>query len=515
MTTAVLPGRVTLARNTLITIVGGAVPPLVGLAVVPLFVHGLGTERYGLWTLAGSIFAYFLIFDIGLGKATTKFVSEALARGEREEIAYLFWTALLASVALGVVAGVAFAAAVPFLTTRVLRIPSELVPEARALLLVFALSAPLHLCARAVGGLLEGSHRFDLSNAIGVPVRILGMVLPLLGVWLGWSLAGVGALAVGAGLIGVLVTGAVALRVRPEVRGVPRVSQAALRRLLGFGGWMMGVSILASLVAGSDRIIIGTVLSTSAVAYYAPPHSLIWQSSSIASALYVTLFPAFSALGSVDKKRMERLYASAFKVLMVIMGPIALLIIVFAREGLTLWLGADFAHESTRVLQVLAIGMFLNTLAVVPSIALQGAGRPDLVARIFLLEAPVYVGLAVLLTRQMGIVGMALAWTLRNIADAVLFSLTAWWALGLAPTLLLANRGVMAGVLLVGLAFGIGVIHLLLPASWILLKMVLSIGLLSIFAFLVLFVVLNTEERQAVKQITPFFRDNSSKISTL
>jgi O-antigen/teichoic acid export membrane protein len=500
---AVLPTRRGLVRNTLVNVAGGAIPPLVGLGVTPLFVHGLGTERYGLWALAGSVLGYFIVFDLGLGRAVTKFVSEALAQGKREEVPSLFWTALLTSLLLGLVGALAFLAAVPFVTTRLLRIPRDLVPEAQAFLMVYAAQAPLQLCQRVAGALLEASHRFDLASAVGVPARVLGMTLPLVGVGLGWPLAGIAVLSLAAGLIGFLGTLAVALRVRPEVRTGLRVSRWHLRRLLGFGGWMMGASTLAMLVAGSDRVVIGAVLSTSAVAFYAPPQSLIAQIYLLPGALYATLFPAFSALGSVDRGRVERLYASAFKLQALVMGPLAILLVVFARDGLTLWLGQEFADQGTRVLQVLAVGMFLNTLAWVPSTALQGMGRPDLVAKVFLVEAPFYLGAAVALTWHLDIVGTALAWAGRSLLDGALFSLAAWKGLGLAPTLWLRNGGTRASILLALLAVAMGAVHILFPVRWRLQEAGVAVALLALFALLAWRITLAEEERRAVLEALP------------
>ncbi len=52
-----------------------------------------------------------------------------------------------------------------------------------------------------------------------------------------------------------------------------------------------------------------------------------------------------------------------------------------ANDGLRLWLGPEFARNSTAVLQLLAVGVFFNTLGVLPWVLIQGAGRPDLTAK--------------------------------------------------------------------------------------------------------------------------------------
>jgi len=96
-----------------------------------------------------------------------------------------------------------------------------------------------------------------------------------------------------------------------------------------------------------------------------------------------------------------------------------LTIVLFAREGLTAWVGADFARASTGVLQWLAIGMFVNAVAQAPFAVVQGVGRPDMTAKLHVAELPLYVAGVWWLAHHFGIVGVAAAWTIRAAIDAV------------------------------------------------------------------------------------------------
>src|SRR4029077_10279948 len=97
------------------------------------------------------------------------------------------------------------------------------------------------------------------------------------------------------------------------------------------------------------------------------------------------------------------LFVRAVKLIFLTLFPLTLLIVMFAREGLTLWLGADFASHSTQILQWLAAGVFLNSLALVPFTLVQGVGRPDVTAKLHLLELPIYMVVLWWLVRRWGI----------------------------------------------------------------------------------------------------------------
>jgi O-antigen/teichoic acid export membrane protein len=94
-------------------------------------------------------------------------------------------------------------------------------------------------------------------------------------------------------------------------------------------------------------------------------------------------------------------------------------IVIFAREILTIWLGAGFATNSTSVLQWITVGVFVNSLAQIPFAFVQGSGRADITGKLHLLELPLYLAALVLLSHHFGIAGTAIAWSLRTTVDCV------------------------------------------------------------------------------------------------
>ena len=74
---------------------------------------------------------------------------------------------------------------------------------------------------------------------------------------------------------------------------------------------------------------------------------------------------------------------------------------------------------SSAVLQWLAVGVFVNAVARLPFSVLQASGRPDVTAKLHLIELPAYLFALWALVRAFGIEGAAAAWTLRAGVDAV------------------------------------------------------------------------------------------------
>jgi O-antigen/teichoic acid export membrane protein len=183
-------------------------------------------------------------------------------------------------------------------------------------------------------------------------------------------------------------------------------------------------NVVSPLMVTFDRFLIGALVSVSAVAYYATPYEVVTKFWLLPGALLGVMFPAFSTSSVQDRNRMALLYGRSVKYLLLVLFPMVLLVVVLAQDGLRLWLGAEFAQHSARVLQWLAVGVFINSIGQVPFALLQGVGKPDLTAKLHLIELPFYIVVLWWLTKSNGIEGAAMAWTARVAFDSlVLFVL--------------------------------------------------------------------------------------------
>src|SRR6266446_7072821 len=154
------------ARYTVYNILGQAVPLVAGLAAIPIIARSLGDTRFGLLALMWAIIGYFSLVDLGLGRATTKFVAEALARKDTQRAHHVAGFTAAAQTALGALGGAILAVATPWLVTGVLGVPADLRVEAAHAFRWLALSVPFVVLSLNLRAVLEGAQRFDLVNLI-------------------------------------------------------------------------------------------------------------------------------------------------------------------------------------------------------------------------------------------------------------------------------------------------------------------------------------------------------------
>ncbi len=490
-----------IARNTLMNLIGQAAPLLVAVITMPFIVRGLGTDRFGLLTLAWVVLGYFTVFDLGLGRATTKYVAEALGKDEGIQIPKIIWTAVTMQAIMGLAGAIFLLSITDFLVDRALNIPPELLGEAKSTFHLLAFSIPIVLTASSFSGVLEAAQRFDLINAIRVPTSILTYIIPLIGLSLGLGLPGIVALIVLARSVTLIAFMAINLRICPELRKYS-ASIEQLSRLFAYGGWVTVSSIVGPILVYLDRFLICSLLTITAVAYYTAPYEAVTRLWVISASLTMTLFPAFSTLGGRnDRERLGMLFSRSLKYVLLTTGPIVVVICLFAGDMLQIWLGADFATESTTALQILATGILINSLANTPFALLQGAGRPDIPAKLHLIELFVYIGVAWILVSHFGITGAAGAWTLRVTLDALLLFWATFRVYDFSLRLLATNGTIFAGislVILAGVGYGLKTVAGDLSLYS---QSLLVIGLLVLFAWIVWSRVLDGSDRRMVLNV--------------
>jgi O-antigen/teichoic acid export membrane protein len=466
---------------------------LVAAICIPLLIKGLGTDRFGVLTIVWALIGYATLFDLGLGRALTQLVATKLGAGEDHEVPTLVWTSLLLLLLLGLLGAVVVVLLTPWLVNHALHVPGVLGYETLYSMYLLAISIPVVISTAALRGLLEAHQRFGLTNTLRIPMGVLAYAGPLLVLPFSKNLFPVVAVLVAGRIIAWGAHLLLCLKVMPTLRHRIVWQRAAVGPLFRFGSWMTVSNIVGPLMVTLDRFVIGSLLTVGAVAYYATPYEVVTKFWIISGSLLGVMFPAFSTSFANDRHRTAVLYGRTVKYLLLTLFPLTLFVITFADLGLKIWLGAEFAQHSTAVLQWLAVGVFINCLASVPFAVIQGAGRPDLTAKLHMIELPVYLVALFSLTKRYGIEGAAIAWTGRVATDAlVLFAMTQRFVrVGSSFMTQMIPMAVLASVTL-GLAT--------LPQRT-LFKSIFLVLTTLVFALLTWFVVLSPEERTLAREV--------------
>src|SRR5687768_13958591 len=149
ITTGVSRGR-SIAKSAVWHFAGQFVPLVVAVLTIPVLIGGLGSDRFGVLSLAWVVIGYFALVDLGLGRAMTQALATRIGTDGEEDLPTIFWSTFAIMLMLGLVATAIGAAFAPWIADRALSIPNELRTETRIVFLLLALTLPVDMTMSAL-----------------------------------------------------------------------------------------------------------------------------------------------------------------------------------------------------------------------------------------------------------------------------------------------------------------------------------------------------------------------------
>ena len=396
-------------------------PALVGVLAVRSMLGTLGRTELGIFSLALGVGGLTTLLDLGIGRGLTRLVALASEK-KADNVNAAVSAGLVLLFVIGLFAGLAFFMLAPFVARYVKADPTALADAVVGFRWIGA-SIPFSLLAAGVLAVLEGHHEFGKTNLVRVPVGILTYLAPaVVSVQTGnvaWAMMALSA----ARALALPLSVATLLRVHrlhnPGFRGAP------FRELIRFSGWLTVSYLVAPIIAFGDRFYLAVVMTTATLAYYTVPFDAVFRLMALPSAGLNALFPALASSNGESLSRSNLVlvardvYFDAFWFV-----PLASLALL-SHSVLLLWLDADFANRADAILSTIAIGIFINGYSQLPLAILHAQGKTDVVAKIHVAELPIYTVILVFAVAMFGLLGAAIAWTLRAAIDFYALSWTA------------------------------------------------------------------------------------------
>jgi len=409
-----------LLKNSAYNFAGSIAPLFVALFTIPFLVKGLGEEKFGILSLAWVVIGYFSLFDFGIGRTLTKIVAEKIGLEEIDKIPGLFWTALFLMFIISLIGSIILLIGSPYLVINIFNISKEYQEQSIYTFYTLALSIPIVTTTAGLRGVLEAYQKFGMINLLRSVLGVFTFVGPLICLIFTNDL-----------FVVVLVLSLFRLiiwifyylecnKLNTIKNAEIKIVKSLIKPILKTSTWMSVSNLVGPIILYVDRFLIGAIISAVAVAYYTTPYEVVTKLLIIPSALASVLFPAISSNYKTNPEYTNKLFFKSIKYISIILFPIVLIISTFAYEGLNFWLGLNFANSSTLVLQLFAVGIFLNSIAFFPFTYLQSIGRADITAKIHLFELPLYLILMWYFIPRFGIIGAALVWLIRIIIDTFL-----------------------------------------------------------------------------------------------
>ncbi len=472
-------------KNTFYNLIGYGVPVLFALFIIPHLISGLGTEKFGILSLAWIVIGYFSFFDFGIGKGLTRITAELVGLKKYDQISTVFWTSLFVMLIISLLLTISLSFFIPSLVN-VFNISAKMQNEANNIFFVLVLSIPIVSTSAGLRGILEAYQEFGVVNVIRVILGILTFLGPLLVLaftdnlfWIVFFLV----------IIRIIIWNIYLIqcfKINKTLLKNIKINFSSIKPVLRFSIWITLANIIGPAILFSDRFLVGSIVSAEALTYYSTPYEIVTKLLLIPTALSGVLFPMFSSTFFVDPIGAKKLLLRGVKFIFFIVFPLVFLIITFAYYGMNLWLGENFAIHSSVVLQFLSIGIFMNSLSMIPDSFFQGIGKPKIPTLIMLIELPFYLSIMWFMIKTQGIVGGAIVFMVAATINTTVMFFIAYKKFGIKFN----SKSIIVSLVLVSFSlYPAFIVNHLIP------KLILSLLFVLIFILVIWKLLLNFEEK--------------------
>jgi O-antigen/teichoic acid export membrane protein len=350
---------------------------VVGILIVaisyPLYLHSLGFQNYGLWLVLSTVITFSQIGNLGISQALSRYVAVAVADRCPAEVSELYSSACcIVGLSGSLVITLVF-----FLRVRLiayLRLPPASADLALHLLpWAAALSVYIYFCDLS-NNVLNGLGRLDLCYGFQITAQALAL------------LVSAGFLAAGYGITGVLlgtasgyvISHVLSVRAGCGVLGMscfctspPQAGQ--LRRLMSFGGWLFGSSVVAMFLGPVNRLITARFIGLTAVPIFDVAFNVGLRIRGILESSQRALVAATAAAKTENKRHIRTFVPRAMRFL-VPSGIAFLAIGLGAPVILRTWLGSAFEASMVPSLRIMLTGSYISLLSTSSYYVLLGIG---------------------------------------------------------------------------------------------------------------------------------------------
>jgi len=394
------------------------------MASVPLALHYLGKQEFGLWALALQVSGYLGLLDLGMGTAVSRFLADHKDNVDGGEYGSLLVTGGLVFIVQG-----AAVALIGFVFSRfapsVFAIPPELAGSFAGVLALLAALGGFSIAMRSIGSPLWAFQRMEVIHLCSSAGLLLN--LPLM--WLGFHFGlGIYSLAL-AGIPTTLFTFGTYLWIctknhfypKSGCWGAPRWN--IFKQIFGFGKDVVLITLGSQLINATQIMIVSRILGLDAAATFSIGTKLLTMGQQVFHKVIESAAPGLTEIFvRGETARFVQRYWDALAMALALSTLGAVGVAGFNSDFVYLWTHGTISWPPG--CDILLALMLVITSLTRNLVGLFGIVKSySSVRHLYLVEGLVFIPLGILGTRWFGIPGIIAASILAHLAVTSIFSL--------------------------------------------------------------------------------------------
>ena len=328
--------------GSIITYINLIISTIIPLLYTPIMLRILGQEEYGLYSLSNSVISYLTLLNFGFGTAIIRFISKFRIEGDHDKIEGV--TGLILSI-YGIIAIIV--CIVGFLLTKGTGLffgtglTVNEIQRLKVLMVIMTVSTAISFPVSVLSSVSVAYEKYIFRKMVDMITTIATPILNLIVLFLGYALIGLGIQ---------LIYGIIFIwYCKQKLNVVPRFKDMPfymVKEILGFSIYVFASSIIDMLYWATDKVLIGAVLGTVAVAVYnigGTFTSMLQNMSSAISGVFGTRVNMM-VFGNQPMEKLSELLIRIGRLQYYIVSLILSGYIVFGQIFIDVWAGKDYSQ---------------------------------------------------------------------------------------------------------------------------------------------------------------------------
>jgi len=364
-------------RNALYSGISWLVPAVVMVVAVPITVHGLGADGYGVLALVGAVAGYLGLLDLGLGQGIVRYLAMFVSKRQGATARDCMRMVLGWFAAVGVGGAVAMWTLAPWLAGSLLKVPQGLVVETTQAFRVGGLAFALGMVASVLAFIPESFLRYDLVSLLNGAFASISPAGTAVLVSLGYGILPVIWFGVVMNAVACIAWGAVGLRLMAALPSEGPAFGEYRRGFLGFSAVVAANRIWTVIQGETSKVVVGIAGGVAAAGYFQVPNMITSRITGLLNRMGTVLLPTasqFAASGEHDL--LLALYERSSRVFYLLNASMTGAVVVFATPLLTHWVGAQYGSKGGLAFVFLALAAGVNATCMSAGYLNLALGRP-------------------------------------------------------------------------------------------------------------------------------------------
>lgn len=312
----------------------------------PVMLQLLGDSEYGLYSLSSSVISYLSLLSFGFGSTIVRYMTmyRTSNEKEKEEKVFGFFLVLYCVIAVVVIiCGFAIANNVEKIFHRGLL--KHEIEKMHVLILIMTFSSALSFPISVFSSVIMAHEKYIFRRLVDMLSTVIAPLGNLVALFLGYASVGMAVSSTVIQFIMLPINAVYCLKrlgLRPKISILPK---KMIKEMIGFSVFVFIGTIVDMLFWSTDKVILGMVASSVAVAVYNIGGTFNGMITSLSSSISSVLTPRITMMvvKETQKEQLTELFIRVGRIQYIVVALVISGFTVFGQSFIALWAGESFA----------------------------------------------------------------------------------------------------------------------------------------------------------------------------